>query len=277
MWTLSRAIGGLLDLLLLPFRELPPAVGLSVVALLATVPILLVFKVTSDQPRLAAAKRRIQAAILEIRLLNEDPRFVLAAQRDALRHSLAYLRLTLLPLLWLALPLLVLMTHLQAYYGYRGLAVGETAIVTASFGDQGGGLTPVLEGGAGVVVETPLLWLPSSRGGRGGEANWRIAATATGEHLLRLRLGDAVWTKSVLVSGSPGPRSATRPSASLVPQLLHPSEPPLPPGASVTEIEVGYSTGAVSLLGWETDWVIAFLILTLLAAFALRRALRVTF
>lgn len=272
MWMLNRAIGGLLDGLLLPFRGLPAAVGLAVVSLLATVPILLVFKATSDQPRLAATKRRIQAAILEIRLLNEDPRFVLAAQRDAMRHSLAYLRLTLVPLLWLALPMLVLMTHLQAYYGYRGLAVGETAIVKAKFAEEVGALIPVLEGGTGVAVETPLLWLPSVR-----EADWRIAATAPGKHELRLRLGDAVWTKSVLVSDSPGRRSATRPSASLLAQLLHPSEPPLARGAAVTAIELGYPAGAVSLLGWDTDWIIAFLILTLLAAFALRGVLRVTF
>ena len=272
MGLLNRALGGLLDGLLSLFRELPPAVGLAVVSLLATVPILLVFKATSDQSRLAAAKRRIHAAILEIRLLNEDPRFVLAAQRDALRHSLAYLRLTLVPLLWLALPLLVLMTHLQAYYGYRGLAIGETAIVKVSFSAQAGPHVPVLEGGPGVVVETPLLWIPDAR-----EGNWRIAARAPGTHELRLRLADAVWTKSVLVSVQTGRRSTIRPSARFLPQLLHPSEPPLARGADVTSIEVGYPESAVSLFGWETDWIIAFLLMTLLAAFALRGVLRVTF
>jgi hypothetical protein len=163
MWTLNRIVGGLVDGLLFPFHELPAAVGLAVISLLATVPILLVFKATSDQQRLAATKRLIVAAILEIRLFNEDPRFVLAAQWDALRHSLTYIRLTLIPLLWLALPVLVLMTHLQAYYGYRGIAVGETAIVKVKFEERAAGLPAgSLEGDAGITVETPMLWLPTS-------------------------------------------------------------------------------------------------------------------
>ncbi len=273
MWMLNRVIGGLIDGLLLPFRWLPPAMGLAFISVLAAVGMLLVFRATSDQPRLAATKRRIQGAILEIRLFNEDPRFVLAAQRDVLRHSVAYLRLTLVPLLWMALPLLVLMAHLQTYYGYRGLVVGETAIVKAKLENAASySATPSLEGGAGVTVETPVLWVPALR-----ELDWRIGATAPGKHELRLTLGDAGLTKAVLVSGSPGRRSAKRPSASLLDQLLYPSEAPLGRGAAVAAIEVGYPAAEVSLLGWETHWIIAFLIITLLAALALRGPLRVTF
>lgn len=273
MWILNGAVGGLLDGLLFPFRELPAAVGLAVISVLATVGMLLVFKVTSDQPRLATTKRRIQAAILEIRLLNEDPRFVLAAQRDALWHSVVYLRLTIVPLLWMALPLLVLMAHLQASYGYRGLVVGETAIVKATFERAAAySVTPSLVGDAGVTVATPVLWIPALR-----EADWRIGATAPGRHELRLTLGDVVMTKTVLVSGAPGRRSARRPSAGVLDQLLYPSEAPLGRGVDVAAIEVAYPAGEVSLLGWDTHWVIAFLIITLLAALTLRGPLGVTF
>ena len=272
MWVLNRAIGGLIDGLLFPFRALPAAVGLTVISVLAAVGMLLVFKATSDQPRLATTKRRIQAAILEIRLLNEDPRFVLAAQRDVLRHTVAYVRLTLVPLLWMALPLLILMAHLQAYYGYRGPEVGAPAIVKAKLENAAAySVTSSLVGDVGVMVETPVLWVPALL-----EADWRITATAPGKHELRLTLGNAVMTKTVLVSGAPGRRSVRRPSASLLDQLLYPSEAPLVSGA-VAAIEVGYPAGEVSLLGWETHWVIAFLIITLLAAFALRGPLRVTF
>jgi len=269
---LNRLIGGLLDGLLFPFRGLPAAVGLTFISVIASAGMLLVFKATSDQPRLGVTKRRIQAAILEIRLLNEDPRFVLAAQRDVLRHSAAYLRLTLVPLLWMALPLVILMAHLQAYYGYRGLEMGETAIVSAKLHHaEASSAAPSLAGDAGVSVETPVLWIPSLR-----QADWRIAATASGEHELRLTLGDALMTKTVLVSGVPGRRSAKRPSAGPLDQLLYPSEAPLLSGA-VAAIEVAYPAGEVSLLGWKTHWIMAFLIITLLAAFALRGPLRVTF
>lgn len=272
MWPLNRAIGGLIDGLLFPFRGLPAAVGLAVISVLAAVGMLLVFKVTSDQPRLAATKRHIQAAILEIRLLSEDPRFVLAAQRDVLRHSAVYVRLALVPLFVIALPLVILTAHLQAYYGYGGLKVGETAIVKAKLDADVLSAVPSMEGGAGVSVETPVLWIPSLH-----EADWRIAAQAPGEHELRVTIGNQVWMKSVLVSASPGRRSAKRPSAGLLDQLLYPSEPPIAGDAAVTGIEVTYPAGDVSLLGWDTHWIIAFLILSLLAALALRGVMGVTF
>lgn len=272
MWHLNRLLGAALDAALAPFRGFPPTVGLAVVSALAAVGMLLVFRATSDQARLAATKRQIHAAILEIRLYNEHPRLVLSAQADVLRQSLRYFRLTLVPLLWLALPVLLLMTHLQVHYGHRGLAVGESAIVRLKLADAGA-LEGVLalEAAGGARVETPPLAIPSER-----EADWRIAAFEPGDHRLRVRVGDERITKTLRVSGAPGRLSPRRPGPGFLDQVLFPSEPPVPRGSAATAVEVGYPPAEVDLLGWRVHWLIAFLIFTLAAALALRRPLRVT-
>ncbi|MGH7475326.1 MAG: hypothetical protein ACRELD_03485 [Longimicrobiales bacterium] len=273
MWQINRLIGAALDAVLAPFRGLPPAVGLAFVSIVAAAAMLLVFRVTSDQSRLKATKRRMHAAILEIRLFNEQPRLVLSAQADVLRQSLRYFQLTLVPLLWLALPVLLLMTHLHAHYGNRGLAVGESAIVRLRLADARAldqALT--LEADGGARVETPLLAIPAT-----SEADWRIAALLPGDHRLRLRIGDKLIAKTLRVSTSPARLSPRRPGRGLLDQILFPSEPPVPRGSAAAGIEVGYSPAEVSLLGWRVHWVIAFLIFTLAAALALRRPLRVTF
>jgi hypothetical protein len=273
MWFLNRTIGRLVELLLLPFRGLPAWVGLAVVSTLAAVLMLLIFKAKSDQKRLARTKRLIYASILEIRLFNEQPRLVLAAQGDVLRQSFRYIGLTLVPLLWMALPLLLLMTQLQAYYGYRGLGVGESAIVTVRLENESVLETPLaLEADAGLEVQTPLLAIPAL-----SEAGWRVAARTPGEHVLRLRVGSEVLTKTVVVSDGLAARSARRPGSNLLQQLLYPTEPPLSAGTGITAIDVRYAEGEVNLIGWDVHWIIAFFILTLVAAFALRRPLRVTF
>jgi hypothetical protein len=273
MWQLNRAVGGLIDLLLLPFRGLPAWVGLAFVSALAAILMLLVFKATSDQKRLARTKKLIQASILEIRLFNEEPRLVLAAQADVLRQSFRYIGLTLVPLLWMALPLLLLMTQLQARYGYRGLDVGESAIVKVHLVNAHAFDAPImLEVEDGLDVQTPRLSIPSQR-----EADWRIAARSPGEHLLRLSVGSEVMTKTVLVSDHTARRSIRRPGPNVLQQILYPVEPPLSGAAGISAIEVRYAEGRVSLLGWEVHWIIAFFILTLVWAFALRRPLRTTF
>jgi hypothetical protein len=91
-----------------------------------------------------------------------------------------------------------------------------------------------------------------------------------------VQIDGSVLTKTITVAAGPARRSAKRPGANLLDQLLHPTEQPLS-SAAVAAIEVRYAGGEVNLLGWEIHWLIAFFILTLAAAFALRRPLRVTF
>ena len=49
---MNALLASAFDLLLFPFRQLPPIVGLSVVSLLTAAGMLLVFRAKSDQPRM---------------------------------------------------------------------------------------------------------------------------------------------------------------------------------------------------------------------------------
>ena len=76
-----------------------------------------------------AAKRAMQAAIFEMRLFNDDLAALFRAQGEVLRHTLTYLRLSLAPTLWLIVPMLALMLHMEFHFGYTGLTAGEAALV----------------------------------------------------------------------------------------------------------------------------------------------------
>lgn len=273
MRLLNVALGGLVSAILYPFRGLPPIVGLTFVSLITAIAILLVFRATSDQKALRRVKNRITAGILEIRLFRDDLRAIFRAQWDILRHSLTYMRLSLVPMLWVIVPILLLMIQLQFHYGYRPLQVGESVIVRSSLT----GAAPAdavelsLRTSSAVDVETPLLFLSEQ-----GEASWRIGARGEGSHELRVRAGDLELVKTVSVGRPDGLISPRRPSARLLDQLLYPVEPPVPGAGSITSIDVAYETGTVSLLGWKTHWMVIFFIQTIVFAFALQKPLRVT-
>src|SRR5687767_2882859 len=129
MQAINSAIGALLDALLWPFQAWPLA-GLAVVSLLVSLALLAAFKMTSNQRALAAAKRRIQANLFELRLFQDDPRLVMRVVGDLLLQQVVYLRYAFVPLIWVALPLAILAAHLQARYGYDGLNPGHAALVT---------------------------------------------------------------------------------------------------------------------------------------------------
>jgi hypothetical protein len=95
---LNAALRLVFDLLLAPFAGGPPLLSLSLVALLVSILMLVVFKKTSNQEALAVVKRKIHAGIFEIRLFNDDLRAILRAQNEILRHNLTYLRLSLWPM-----------------------------------------------------------------------------------------------------------------------------------------------------------------------------------
>lgn len=256
-------------------EPLAPAASLAVLSLLTAIALLLVVRAASDRVRIAAVKRSIRAALFEMRLFNDDLRAILRAQGEILRHNLAYLRLSLVPMLWVLVPLALLMAHLQVYYGYRGLAPGHNALVKVRLADgwsaavtDGTAQAPplTLEAPGGVRVETPRVWIPSQN-----EAAWRIGAEQPGEYELVVRMRDQPFVKTVSVSSAAvGVRSPVRPGAGLLEQWLHPAEPPLPSESLIESIAVTYPDRGIKILGADVHWMIVFFALTLVFAVALK-------
>ena len=273
MGILNALLGGAINALLFPFRGLHPLVGLTVVSVVAGVAMLLVFKVTSNQKGVTAVKRRIAAGIFEIRLFNDDPRAIVRAQYDILRHTFTYLGLNMVPVLWMIVPLVLVIIQLQFHYGYRGLEPGDVALVKVTFNGDAPPDEPdvSLEVDPGIEVESPLLWIPSLR-----EADWRIAATQPGEHEVRVRIGGEVYSKRVNVSDDIVRRTPVRPSAGFVDQLVYPVERPLPKNSPVESITVTYPEAEIGFLFWDMHWIIVFFIISIVTAFVLQRPFKVT-
>lgn len=270
---LNALLTRLVDAFLRPFENVSPLAGLAAVSLISAIGMLLVVRATSDQPRVAAVKRALQACVFEIRLFNDDARAMLRALGEMLRHNLTYLRLATVPVLWMAVPFGLLIAQLHFHYGYDGLAVGHQAVVTARLKASSNSSDPLAQLGVppGIRVETPGVWIPSIR-----EVAWRVAAEKPGDYELKVQIGEAVFTKIVRVSSAIVRRSPLRADGSLVKQLLYPAESPLPVGAEVESIAVTYPRRVVKVLGWETHWLVVFFALSMIFALALRRRFNVT-
>jgi len=271
------------DVLMSPFRSLPPIVGLLVVSLVAAVGMLLVFKKTSNQTKLEAVKRQIHACLFEIRLFNDDLPAILHSQMEILRHNLSYLRLSAVPMLWMIVPFVFIIAQLQFHYGYRGLTPGQDFIVKVQLKDgweTSAALAPsqvstrpsaMLQAPAGLTVETPPVWIPSQR-----ELAWRVRADKWGDYALALRVGDQRYSKTVQVSPEVRRRSPVRYEPGFVNELLYPAEDPLPKGSPIAAITLGYPDGKVSVFGWGVNWLVLFFVLSAAFAFALRGRFGVT-
>lgn len=273
MTVLNAVIARALDLLLSPFRQLPPIVGLSVVSLLTAVVVMLVFRATSNQQKLADVKRRIAAALFEIRLFNDDLPAVFRAQGELLRHNATYLRLSFVPMLWMIVPIGLLVAHLEYRYGYTGVTPGQPLLLTVQLRDGAAASASgaSLDAPPQIKVLTPAVSFPSSN-----QVVWQIQPDAPGEYELTARIGGETFTKSLQVSDGVVRRSPVRGESGIVAQLMNPSEPPLPDGAAVTSISVRYAPRAIRVFRWDLDWLLVFFIVSTAFALLLKKPLRVT-
>jgi uncharacterized membrane protein (DUF106 family) len=280
--TLNQILRTIFDLVLAPFAGLPALVGLVLVSLITAIGMLLVFKVTSNQEKLAEVKRRIHACLFEMRLFNDDLRAILRAQLEVLRHNVTYVRLSLVPLVWMIVPLMLLLAQLQFHYAYEGLTPGQEALVKVALAENWADAPGVPDGAAqrppaglevpgGLTVETPAVWLPALR-----EIDWKIAAESWGDYEIGVSLGDATYTKSVVVARTLQRRSPFRLARGFWNQLLYPAEDPLPESAFIESITLVYPDARVNLFGWGVHWIIVFFVLSIVFAFALRNRFGVT-
>jgi uncharacterized membrane protein (DUF106 family) len=269
MSVINAILGPLVNAALMPFRGFDPMVGLTVVSLVTAILMLLVYKRTSNQVALADVKRGVQAALFEIRLFSDDLINVFRAQGDLLRHNLSYLKLSLVPMVWMIVPIALLIAQLQFHYGYEGLHRGGSTLVKVvlepEFVSLDGSRPAVsMSAPAGVRVESPGVWIPSTH-----EVVWRVRAEEPGEYVLTVMVDGKPITKTLTVADNVVKRSPERLAPGFLNQFLYPAESPIDVDG-VEAVTVGYTERAVGVAGFETHWLVVFFILSIVLAFALK-------
>ncbi len=275
MTGLNAVLGTVIDWLQMPMHGLPAMIGVIVWSIPVSVFALWVFGKTSNQQKISAVKDKITASLFEIRLFNDDLRAIAKAQWEIMGHVLRYQGLALVPMVFILPPMVLLMVQLHQFYGFRGFAPGETALLRVELAETGGPRPDLaIEVPAGLHLETPAVWVPSL-----GEFNWEIAADAPGDYELGFTLGGTTTTKTVSVTDQVVRLSPERPPRAFMDQLEWPSEPPLPADGAIDRITIAYPEATISLLGWTWEWsfawMVVFFVLTMVFAFALKKPMGV--
>jgi uncharacterized membrane protein (DUF106 family) len=265
--------GGIVGALLWPFRSLSPWVGMIAVSLVTAVLMLEVYKLTSNQAAIRRAKDRIKAHLLEMRLYKDNMRVTLAAQGAIVRANLAYMAANLKPLAVMIVPLVLILAQLSVWFDRAPLRPGDETLVKARLVASA---DPVA---AGLEIETPPgleMTAPPVRIADLREVVWRIKAVAPGGGTIVLRSGGTVLEKSVAVGGRPLSRvSALASRGSFWKRILYPGEPPLPAGSLVRSVEILYPARSLAVFGLNVNWLVAYLVLSIVFGFAFKGLFKV--
>jgi len=213
-------------------------------------------------------KNRIQAHLLEVRLFPDQLGIVSRAYGRILRWTAIYFAHSLKPLAILLIPLMVLMVQLNLRFSRIPLRSHESFILKAKLVDPGALDSNSLRLPKGLTLTAPPVHVPALN-----EVNWRIRADEYGVFLPAIVVAGQAFAKRVVVSKEITATPVERARGSLAEWFLNPVEPPLPRGGTLQSLEVNYAPRSIDLGSFATNWLIFFLVVSLVSGLILKFAL----
>lgn len=266
----NHAIDGFLGLIVRVFSWGPPIIGLTVISIAAGVGMLWVVGKTSNQVRIKQVKRAVTASLLELRVFADEPAATGRALQSLFSSNLRYMGLALMPALWLAVPMGLLLIHLESFYGRAPLTPGRETLVTMRMapGWNADAAPPALEAPPQVSLTAPPVRATSAR-----EVSWRLlpASAVSGSLVFTV---DGVQVRKLIEAGGGQRFVPGRSVSSAIAALWSPAESRVASNA-VEWVEVRYADASLRVFGVEVNWLVWFFLVSLVAALLLKKRLGV--
>jgi len=250
-----------------------PWPGLVAAALATSIVMLLVIRWVQSPASIRRAKDRLIARVLELVLFRHDAWISFTAGGRILAANLSYLRTLLWPIVISAVPCILVLSQLSCWYAWRPLKAGEAVLVEVKLRDG----FAVLEQSVSLSVPTNVrVETEGARVLAPAEVAWRLRAEHDGSGWIDVVVGDEAPVRKHLVVGETLQKVSLRRSRrGFWESLLYPAEPPIDKTSSVVEVDVRYPPRILYLGNTEIDWVLAFVVLTMIFGLLLKRPLRV--
>ncbi len=265
---INSTLNAIFNIFFLPFEDGRPFWALLLVSFVTGILMLVIFKATSDQSGIKRAKDLVKGHFLAIRLYRDDIGLMFDTMKNIVLSNLFYMRKSLRPMLFLIVPVALVLIQLGSRYEFRPFRVGESIVVSLQLAEtnEPTDFSQVeLSLPAGLRTDMPPVRVESR-----GEINWRLRAEAPGEYSLTFRYGDQSVTKKLRVLDRLVPVAPSVARDQLVVTLLNPAEPSLPETSFAKLISVTYPRRDFEFFGWQIHWLVAFFVLSLVAAFAFK-------
>jgi hypothetical protein len=233
--------------------------GISVVIGLVMV---VVFRYTSDQRAIHIAKDHLKAHLLALRLFQDQIPVVIRSYGRIVLATGRYLRLALMPLLFVIVPLTFLMVQIDRYLGLSPLESGHPFLVSARVADATAMNDASLQLPDGLETTAPAVHVPAE-----SEIVWRVVAARDGDYVVNVQSSAQTLSKRVVV-GTGLPRlSPVRLRGKFWERLFYSAEPALPENSLIDAIAVQYPAREIAFAGLDWNWIWLFFVLSLAAGF----------
>jgi hypothetical protein len=265
----NSLVTALFDALLYPLNFLGASWSVVLISIIAGIALLAVYGKVSNQQAIKKVKKSIAAGIYESVLFRNDLKISLKAQGKMFLGGLKYFGLAIPPILILMIPCLIILAQLNLRYGVRPLNVGESTIISVQVSDDSALFSAELKTPEGVTSTPPLRDLDNHT------VSWRIDAKSAITDKVTIQIGDQSVSQDIFV-GATSIKIPTETSTSPWWQFLYPgSTIPEQAKGLIKGISVSYPEQILSVMGIKSNWLIIFLIISILAGIVGSKFLKV--
>lgn len=257
--------------ILSPFLQYP-LVGLILFSIILGVLLLIAYGKISNQNALKKVKTDIFTNLIETVLFRHDLSLSLKAQAKLFYLAGYYFRLALFPLLILALPCILILAHLDAYFGHQALLTNQALILSMKLKDPN--VAQQIELKEQNQSQQKILEIsPSLKIAKEQSIIWRINALVQGESALIITIGASTFSLPLAFGFHNQPKYSTIAAKSWR-NLIHPS--PFVLQNQIEQINLDYKSAHYKILGMNMHWLVVFFLVSLVAGLVTSKILRIS-
>lgn len=260
-----------------PLELLPGISGGVIVAVVSGILILLAFKYTSNQSAVRETRDGIKAELLALSLFRDSLSVNFHSQLQILLGAFRLMMLSLIPVIWMIIPVTLTISQLSLWWQARPVRIGEDFVVTVALNSQTGKSWPKIALQASPTINiTNGPYRIRSR----NEICWQLHADTAGYHQLKFDIDGVLAEKELAVGSGVMRLSLQKPGWGVTEILQHPAESPFERNSPLKSIGVQYPSDTCWTRSrysqyFFNSWLAFWFAGSTLAALGFRRRLKV--
>lgn len=274
------------DIILYPFGFINEFWGVLFLSVLMSFVVLIIYKYVSSPTGIRDTKDKIKANILAIRIYKDFWKVILSSFFKSLFYVFKYFILNFGPVLLIIPILFPAFVQMDVRYGMRGYRVGEDITIKASFSRDPNELNVELLENNHFKPKMNPVYIDAFLGDEDKndgekipirEVNWKVEALKEGVASIRIKVGDRIAEKSLVIGNTRGALTNKRMKESSWWHFLYPAEELLTGTDYLESITVHYPGKNISFAGIEINWLLLNLLLVVVIVLALHKRFGVEF
>src|SRR3989338_5069340 len=244
-----------LDPVLGPFLQMNSLLAITILSLLISLIITLIYKYTTNQDLMKQIKDEIREFQKELKSLKDNPAEMMRVQKEAMKTNMKYMSMSMKATLITFIPIIFIFGWMSSHLALESLKPEEPFTVTMSFSKPvSGDATLVVPSGMSVDGD-------ATKEISGDNVFWTVRGKE-GAYVLEYEYTGRIFTQEILITKDP-----------------YYADPVVRVKDSTTDVKslaVNHKKKIVmNLLGWKMGWLATYIIFSIVFSLGLRKIMKV--